>query len=713
MRSLPATRLVTVTALLTALLLVPHAAPAYVAQDGAFLEHYGGSGGRYATTGIHAGGDRELWSATGPGGLPLRGPVQRDRDGHVLAFQDTGSGLWRVVAFAEATGAVAWTSAGRAAEVDRDCVATAPDGRIWAQTADGEELLALDPANGSVTRTLPSPATDCNTGLQLLPDNQLAFVDFCCSDRLQVVDLGSGAARELPAGDAVASGLLLTSPDGRRAYVATDGGDPKLLSIDLASGAVLDRVELPGGGLPTEPLESAFVRPDGALFLVTAGEGEAIVRLDDDGTGQLTEAWSTRPLGDVGPRPGTLFPGGFRGELVIGWQAINGADTLLALDADDGMLEWRAPRRPGVSGGVADRHALVDAAGHVVLPQVLERAAPEGEVLYDVWGPDGIPFGIAPPGLGSGVSGMVLGDNGTLTLLTSRGETPTLVAVAPGPGGRVEIATTVNPRVLGAGLVTLRVSGTLVADALELVLRRGADTRRAPVAPTAARSPLDRRARFDLTGAAEGDWEVLVQTAAGALVPTGATVLVQPPDAEAQLVVDVDAPDGVRNGRSATVTVAVSNRSNIDADAVPLVLRATGLHEVDPRRLEALFDAVHADGEHPPLVHQLGADARVALLALHTVPAGGTTALDFQLTVPADAPDAAGLTIEVASAHCVTPQASAAFAQAGGDCFAQALDKAAADIAEFGAEGFAQCVALALAELGRPHIEDAALPGLP
>ena len=169
---------------------------------------------------------------------------------------------------------------------------------------------------------------------------------------------------------------------------------------------------------------------------------------------------------------------------------------------------------------------------------------------------------------------------------------------------------------------------------------------------------------------------------------------------------DVDAPDGVRNGRSATVTVTVSNRSNIDADAVPLVLRATGLPEADPRRLEALFDAVHADGEHPPLVHQLGADARVALLALHTVPAGGTTALDFQLTVPADAPDAAELTIEVASAHCVTPQAAPAFAQADGDCFAEALDEVAADVAEFGAEGFAQCVALALAELGRPHIED-------
>lgn len=615
------------------------------------------------------------------------------------------------MAFDQESGAVEWTTEG-APDVARDCVATAPDGTIWAQTADGDELLAIDPEDGTVQRALPVPGPRCATGLQMLPGDELAYGHARFGGRnVEVVDLSTGAVRPLT-DEPIESHFLHTSPDGRRAYVATSARPSELLSVSIASGDVLDRGELPGPLPLLDAMRRSYVRADGAVFLVTAGGDGWIVRVDDDGAGELRHRWAVPTIDDVGgsedigPQPNVLLPAGGDHELVVGWQSRSGANTLLALDADDGTVAWRARAVEGASGGIHAGAALTDADGNILLPQILNRSTPAGGFIYDVWSPRGLPFGQSPPNLGTETVGTtVLGDDGTLYILTSRGGTRTLVAVAPGVGGVPNIPTTVRPRTVGAGLVTLHVTGAAVIDADELVLRRGEDVRSGALATVAGLRPLDRRARFDLTDAALGEWEVLVRTASGAVVATGATVLVQPADAEVELRVDLNAPTTVRNGRSRVMSVTVTNRSNVDAGGVPVVLRA-GLGAGDPRLLTPRFDAAHPDGERPPEVRQLGAADRFAVLALHTVPARGATSLAFELAVPEDAPESGEVELEVAATRCVTPEGATAFAQVADDCFAEALSDNVGDAVGFGADGAAQCVAVGLADLARPRIED-------
>lgn len=620
---------------------------------------------------------------------------------------NTSLGRWAIVAFDAATGEMAWTTAGRAAEVERDCVSTALDGTIWAQTSDltAHELLAIDPDNGAVLRTLPAPASNCSTGLHVLPDDELLYVDFCCSDRAHVVDLDSGTARLLADLD-VRNDFLHTSPDGRRAYVVAAGtSPPELVSVAIATGAVLDRLALPAA-LQHRPMDSSFVRPDGGIVALTE---DAIVRVDDDGAGRLTQRWATPVTddvasgGDVGPRPSSLLPAGPEHELVVGWQH-RGADTLLALDAGDGSLRWRAPAREGPSGGVDHPHGLVDADGNVILPQNLDRTTDEGDFLYDVWSPDGAAFGQSPPDIGTETHGMVLGDDGTLYVLTLRDDTPTLVAVAPGPGGFAAIPTTVSPTSVGAGIVTLRVSGP-VASARELLLRRGDDTRTAPAVAAVPYSPVDRIGRFDLTDAQLGAWEVLVRTTTGVVVATGATVMVEPADSEAQLFARWSAPSAIRNGRARTLTVTVGNTSNVDADGVPVVVRAR-LGEDEPFVLTPLFDAVLPDGDGPPEVQQLGGDARFSMVAVHTVPAHGSVSMPYRLAVGEDAPDVGEVELDVAVTHCPSPEGPVFAGVGGDDCFDEAVLSSPAGALDVVSQGAAQCVALQLAELARPRVED-------
>lgn len=694
------------TAIGTLLVLLLGALPAaaYTPNDDAFAERHGGSGGRTAT-GVHPTGGAVRWSAPAADGDELVGGLQLDRAGHVLTFAATGAGAARMVAIDLDDGSEAWRTT-TAPPVDPGCVAVALDGTIWAQRADGSQLLGIDAADGSLEATHPAPATDCHTGLQILPGNRLAYIDFCCSERLHVVDLGSGSARAMPA-EPIRRDVLLTSPDGARAYVVATTGE--LLSINLATGGVLDRLALPGS-IPFAAMGSSVVLDGGAVVMALTAAPDLVVRIDDDGSGGLSQTWSVQTVGAVGPRPEWVAPGGAEDDLVLGWTRIGGDDRLAALDAASGELVFTATVPPGASGGEAFASIAVDGAGNIVVPQAASRTAADGQVLYDVLGPTGIPIGRSPLDLGGGTGGLVIAPDGTLVIRTAADGVQRLIAVAAGVPGLVDIPAQVAPRSVGAGIVSLRVTGTIVADATGLRLRRGADTRRAGAAITDRRNPLERIGRFDLRGAAPGSWDLLVAGPSGAVTDTGLDVTVVAADALAELRVDLQLPPAIRNGRTRPASITVTNGSNIDAAGVPVIVR-TDLGQADPRRLVALFDAVDADGvTGTPPAQQWSAGARYRYLSLPLVPAGASVTLPFLVDVPADAPAEGSVDVTVGIAPCLEPQPPAAvFAgvPAGGDpCFEQAATSTASGALDPATGSAAQCLALQLAGARAPRIED-------
>ncbi len=78
-------------------------------------------------------------------------------------------------------------------------------------------------------------------------------------------------------------------------------------------------------------------------------------------------------------------------------------------------------------------------------------------------------------------------------------------------------------------------------------------------------------ARFDLTGAAPGAWDVVVAGASGAPVVLAGGFTVEAAGAP-DLWVDVIGPPFIRLGRPARYTVFFGNRGNVDAVGVPLML---------------------------------------------------------------------------------------------------------------------------------------------
>lgn len=187
------------------------------------------------------------------------------------------------------------------------------------------------------------------------------------------------------------------------------------------------------------------------------------------------------------------------------------------------------------------------------------------------------------------------------------------------------------------GSVLVLLSGGGFVPATTVVLRRAghADIAGSPVAAESAGSALT--ASFDLTGADQGSWDVVVTNPdlASATLPGGFTVEAPRP---ADLFAVVLARNGARPGLPARFEVLYGNRGNTDALGVPLTL---GLPASFARSLAVAAPPAQPgqpfdDYRDVPIAVTAGvASEQVDIpLLIPIVPAGFTGLLTFTLTPP-------------------------------------------------------------------------------
>ncbi|MCB1016810.1 MAG: carboxypeptidase regulatory-like domain-containing protein [Acidimicrobiales bacterium] len=222
---------------------------------------------------------------------------------------------------------------------------------------------------------------------------------------------------------------------------------------------------------------------------------------------------------------------------------------------------------------------------------------------------------------------------------------PVVVAVGDPPTPLTDLR--VWPTRFGAtGPVTLRVIGAGLTADTEVTLVD-------PTGPTEV--PADRvaavpgggvvAARFTLSGAAEGPWDVRVEAPGVDPVLLEDAVTVEAPSVD-DLYVSLASRGAVRPGVPGTVTITVGNRGNTDALAVPVVLDGlpTGT-EVEarfpeiapvPEPLPGLSGGLLDPEGVPPAVDNGDGTSMAPLVT--NVPANSTVTLPLRITVPVSPP---------------------------------------------------------------------------
>jgi putative cell wall-binding protein len=529
---------------------------------------------------------------------PGRGPRHALLDGLgklVVEVAPSPEGQGRVAAIDTDDGSIAWLAQLPEAGAAR-CFGVGEDGTVWAQ-GHGGTLYGLDNATGAVIATyaIPSgpvsPRCEGEAGLLFLPGNRLLFSQFC---RIRLVDLDDGsvvwtapACFPEPAGGPLNPRLLAASRDLATVYTVghdSRGDGVRIVAVDAATGDLRASVPIPGR-VTLARNSQWLVDADGGIVIALpdrsgrdGGRDNAgfLVRVTDDGT-DLALDWVVEfAEGDGlidGWAPQAVTLGGADGDLVA--LALGGAslgfgarDPVVGVEVVGGDVRWIA--RP-LSG-----HLTADAAGNILtLHHPLRTTYPP---TYTVLEP---------------LAGSVIGTGPQRSMVTPRaphtiGPDGTLYTVAdlPGQAGErwvaldaaaapaVPVTVAVFPAEVGAARSTVEIAGPAVRAATRVLVRRGGQEREAEVIP---RPTMDRiRASFDLSGAELGDWEVVVTGPHGSAVAPLRVVAAEPAK---RIAVNVSTHAGIRTGRQTPAFVSVRNLSNIDANAVPVIVAFDGLPE--------------------------------------------------------------------------------------------------------------------------------------
>jgi YVTN family beta-propeller protein len=135
-------------------------------------------------------------------------------------------------------------------------------GRLYVACDDDRKLLVIDPARRVIVAAIDTDGT--GHWIAMLPDGSKVYVANK-NDRpfISVIDVKAGKlVARIPAPNGTQG--IAASPDGRR-VAAIDFKEPRLLVIDTATDAVVDRITLQGSGAAAY---KPYFSPDGA-HLVT------------------------------------------------------------------------------------------------------------------------------------------------------------------------------------------------------------------------------------------------------------------------------------------------------------------------------------------------------------------------------------------------------------------------------------------------------------
>jgi len=320
-------------------------------------------------------------------------------------------------------------------------------------------------------------------------------------------------------------------------------------------------------------MDRAYVDTDGGVVVATAdattsADDGHLVRVLDAG-GALSTDWARfaseySTTDGFSTYPLQLLPGGTDARLVVGTYKYGRG--LFALDLASGETAWEVGLPEGVAVDLS-RRLVSDADGNVLQPYLYPRELGDETVAWDVAGADGVFRGRGPAAFDGLREIAALGPDGTVYGVGTVDDVPVAFAVAPdeatGPG-----ALTFAPRSVGAAWATFELRGGGAGVLSAASLRRGDEVLAAEAVVPGART--DRGfATFALTDEDVGEWRLVVDGPDG---PSDlGPVSVEPADAGKDFSVQVAAGD-IRVGRPRTVAVTVRNETNVDVNAVPVVV---------------------------------------------------------------------------------------------------------------------------------------------
>lgn len=119
---------------------------------------------------------------------------------------------------------------------------TAFDGRYLFQIAE-DRIQKIDPDTGSVVATIPAPGAGGDSGLAWAEGT--LWVGQYRAGRIHQIDADTGAVLRVIEPTRVVTGV--TWVDGELWHGTWDGEESDLRRIDPASGATLERIEMPAG----------------------------------------------------------------------------------------------------------------------------------------------------------------------------------------------------------------------------------------------------------------------------------------------------------------------------------------------------------------------------------------------------------------------------------------------------------------------------------
>jgi glutamine cyclotransferase len=153
-------------------------------------------------------------------------------------------------------------------KLDVPCDAgTAFDGTYLYQIAESR-IDKIDPATGAVLASIPAPGSGSDSGLTWAEGS--LWVGQYRDRKIHQIDPATGAIRRTIESNRFVTGV--TWVDGELWHATWEGDESELRRIDPASGAVLDRLEMPQGTF-VSGLES-----DGAGLFYCGGGGSGKVR---------------------------------------------------------------------------------------------------------------------------------------------------------------------------------------------------------------------------------------------------------------------------------------------------------------------------------------------------------------------------------------------------------------------------------------------------
>ena len=167
----------------------------------------------------------------------------------------------KLVAFDPASGDIARTI---------DCAAhagTAFDGKYLYQIAEAR-IHKIDPATGAIVATIPAPGNGGDSGMAWAEGS--LWVGQYRERKIHQIDPDTGAIRRTIESNRFVTGV--TWVDGELWHGVWEGDESELRHIDAASGAVLERLEMPRG-VGVSGLES-----DGADLFYCGGGPSGKVR---------------------------------------------------------------------------------------------------------------------------------------------------------------------------------------------------------------------------------------------------------------------------------------------------------------------------------------------------------------------------------------------------------------------------------------------------